>query len=90
MPHEMQEASSIPVCPKCGAKHFPHEPCRASGEEAVALCSLCMGPHITQQCPVLDPTAAWEQPVLPPKPVIQPTAGRDGRRRRRRRRGRRS
>ncbi len=60
----LQEVS-IPLCPKCSSKHFPHEACQTSAEEAVVLCSLCLGDHKTPDCPVLNPTVAWTPPDLP-------------------------
>lgn len=76
----LREAVTIPVCPNCRGKHFPHEPCRASAEDQVAICSICVGTHATTDCPVLTPEAAWTPPTLPVKQHRRRRRG--GRRRR--------
>ncbi|MBI3115077.1 MAG: hypothetical protein HYZ09_01115 [Candidatus Kerfeldbacteria bacterium] len=58
----LQETGDLPVCEKCHAKHYPHEACKSKVEDAVPICSLCVGNHPTEQCPVLQPGALWEQP----------------------------
>lgn len=78
----LRESIDIPVCPKCRGKHFPHEVCKNTGEDHVTICSLCIGPHATTDCPVLTPDAAWQPPDLPAKSSHRRRRG--GRRHRRR------
>lgn len=78
MTHALQEDVVVPVCPTCGSKHFPYESCKTKREDALRLCSLCVGSHDTKDCPVLDPAAAWVPPEL-----VSKRRRRSGRRHRR-------